>query len=419
MCGMKLCPFSKKQRLALGWWKGSRAGEFNGVIADGAVRSGKTVALSLGFVLWSMSTYDGQFFAVCGRSIGSVRRNVLSWLLPLLPSLGIRAEYRRSENRLEMRWGERLNTFYVFGAKDERAQDMIQGLTLAGVYFDEAALMPESFVTQATARCSVDGSKFWFSCNPLGPGHWFKTDWIDMAEEKKLLVLRFTMKDNLSLGKEVIERYEAMYSGVFYRRYILGQWCVAEGLVYPMFSEKNIAEKEIEGRVFLSCDYGTNNPFALGLLCMDGDRLHLAAEYYHDGRKNGQKTDSEYADEVERFVEEHGAEPEFIVVDPSASSFITELRRRKKKVIKAKNAVMDGIRAMSDAINSGLLTVSPSCEATIREFGEYAWDDSASDRGEDKPVKQHDHAMDMLRYALMTGRRSESASRNIKRRCES
>ncbi len=405
---LTLCPFSEKQRTALAWWKTKGYSAADGVIADGAVRSGKTVALSLGFVLWAVKSFDGQFFALCGRTIGSVRRNILGWLLPMLPSLGIKHVYHRAENRLELSCGGRMNTVYIFGAKDERAQDAIQGLTLAGVFFDEAAIMPESFIAQATARCSVKGSKFWFSCNPLGPRHWFKTEWIDKAEERNLIYLHFTMQDNLSLSEEVRQRYRTMYSGVFFRRYVLGEWCVAEGLVYPMFSsEKNVRTEPLsKAREFLSCDYGTNNPFALGLLQAEktdgGVLMHLKAEFYHDGRRKGQMTDSEYADEVECFVERNGSAPEALIVDPSAASFITEMRRRGWRVIKAKNAVLQGIHAVSEALSAGTLTVSPDCVSTIAEFGEYVWDESASERGEDKPVKQHDHAMDMLRYALMT-----------------
>lgn len=408
---LTLCPFSEKQKTALAWWKKSGYAHADGIIADGAVRSGKTVALSLGFILWAMKNFDGQFFAICGRTIGSVRRNILGWLLPMLPSLSVRAVYHRAENRLELAIGGKVNTVYIFGAKDERAQDAIQGLTLAGVFFDEAAIMPESFIAQATARCSVSGSKFWFSCNPLGPRHWFKTGWIDKAEERNLIYLHFTMEDNLSLDDEVRRRYSSMYSGVFRRRYVLGEWCVAEGLVYPMFSsERNIRAEPLEdARQFLSCDYGTNNPFALGLIQArktdNGCEMHLRAEFYHDGRKKGQMTDSEYADALERFVLENGAEPEALVVDPSAASFIAEMRRRGYRVIKAKNAVLPGIHAVSEALASGMLTVSPQCVNTINEFSEYVWDESASERGEDKPVKQHDHAMDMLRYALMTWQR--------------
>lgn len=415
---LTLKPFSPKQCTALAWWKKKEYSHLCGIIADGAVRSGKTLALSLGFVLWAMKSFDGQFFALCGRTIGSVRRNILSWLLPMLSGISIKHVYNRGENRLELSFCGKTNTFYIFGAKDERAQDGIQGLTLAGVFFDEAAIMPESFVAQATARCSVEGSKFWFSCNPLGPQHWFKTDWIDHAEERGLMYLHFTMEDNLSLSEEVRRRYSSMYSGVFRRRYVLGEWCMAEGLVYPMFSkERNIRKEPYAGAAeFLSCDYGTNNPFALGLIQAkrneSGFAMHLRAEFYHDGRKKGQLTDSEYADRLEQFITDNCASPEMIVIDPSAASFIAELRKRGYKVIKARNAVLPGIRAVSEALSAGSLTVDPTCVNTIKEFGEYVWDENASQHGEDRPIKQHDHAMDMLRYALMTWQRmgSERAS---------
>jgi hypothetical protein len=450
--------FSKKQKQALSWWKGKR--QYEGVIADGAVRSGKTVALSLGFILWAMANFSGGDFAVCGRTQGTVRRNVISPLRRMLPECGVSYSEKRSDNLLTVSAGGRSNRFYIFGAKDERAQDLIQGMTLSGVLFDEVALMPQSFVSQATARCSVAGSKFWFSCNPEGPHHWFKCEWIDKAASRGMLYLHFTMEDNLSLSDSVRQRYRNMYSGVFFRRYILGEWCVAKGLIYSMFSEERNVVSRIENvqRRFLSCDYGTNNPFALGLIevgvkageredgnCGDygngngsgngsgsengnvsgnknsngsgsnhgnsgnsstadseagGVCYHLAKEFYHDGRKHGQMTDGEYADALERFAEGTGAE--FVIIDPSASSFIAELRKRGLKVIKAKNSVMDGIRAVSELLLAGLLTVSPSCECTLREVSEYMWDSSAEGKGEDKPLKQNDHAMDMLRYAVFT-----------------
>lgn len=197
----KFQPFSRKQRKVLNWWyPDSPVKDMDGIIADGAIRSGKTVSMSLSFVMWAMATFDGQNFAMCGKTIGSFRRN------------------------------GRENNFYIFGGKDERSQDLIQGITLAGVFFDEVALTPESFVNQATGRYSVDGSKYWFNCNPDGPYHGFKKNWIDKCEEKKLLYLHFTMDDNLSLTESIKARYRSLYTGVFFKRYILGLWAMAGGL---------------------------------------------------------------------------------------------------------------------------------------------------------------------------------------------
>ena len=231
-------PFSRKQRKVLNWWcRSSPVRDYNGIIADGAIRSGKSVAMSLSFVIWAMSEFEACNFAMCGKTIGSFRRNVLFWLKLMLRSRGYSVSEQRTENLVVVRRGNLENYFYVFGGKDERSQDLIQGITLAGVFFDEVALMPESFVNQATGRCSVDGSKFWFNCNPGSPAHWFKTGWIDKRADKRLLYLHFTMDDNLSLSEAVKERYRGMYTGVFFKRYILGEWKSADGVIYRQFAD--------------------------------------------------------------------------------------------------------------------------------------------------------------------------------------
>ena len=257
--GFAFKPFSKKQKQVLTWWcKESPVKDKDGIIADGAIRSGKTLCMSLSYVLWAMSTFNMQNLGMAGKTIGSFRRNVLFWLKLMLKSRGYKVVDHRSDNMVEISKGDVVNFFYIFGGKDERSQDLIQGITLAGMFFDEVALMPESFVNQATGRCSVDGSKFWFNCNPDSPSHWFKENWIDKstgylgkkkveeirqkaAEEnkpdglKEIIYLHFTMDDNLSLSEKVKTRYRAMYSGVFYDRFIRGLWVIAEGLVYGMF----------------------------------------------------------------------------------------------------------------------------------------------------------------------------------------
>lgn len=241
----KFKPFSVKQKKVLTWWlPESPVNDKDGIIADGSIRSGKTVSMALSFVMWAMSSFEEQNFAMCGKTIGSFRRNVLTVLKLMLASRGYQLKDHRADNFVEISFKGKTNYFYIFGGKDERSQDLIQGITLAGVLFDEVALMPESFVNQATGRCSVDGSKYWFNCNPDGVYHWFKTGWIDKAEEKNILYLHFTMEDNLSLTEKIRQRYASLYSGVFYQRYILGLWVVAEGIIYDMFSEaKHIIDK--------------------------------------------------------------------------------------------------------------------------------------------------------------------------------
>ena len=429
----KFQPFSLKQKKVLTWWcDTSPVKDKDGIIADGAIRSGKTVCMSLSFIMWAMQRFKGQNFAMCGKTIGSFRRNVLFWLKLMLKSRGYRVVDHRSDNLVEISRGKVTNYFYIFGGKDERSQDLIQGITLAGVFFDEVALMPESFVNQATGRCSVDGSKYWFNCNPDGPYHWFKQEWIDKAtgflgkkrteeirrkakEEgkednlKEILYVHFTMDDNLSLSEEIKARYRSMYSGVFYKRYILGLWKMAEGIIYDMFDVDRHVKKVvdfarllIDGGRYVSIDYGTQNAMVFLLWNKGIDKKwYCTREYYYSGRDKGkQKADSQYADDLEKWLE--GTPVKAIIVDPSAASFITELNNRGYKTMKADNDVKDGIRLVSTLLNTDKIAFSQSCINTIKEFASYIWDPKAADRGEDKPIKQHDHAMDAVRYFCYT-----------------
>ena len=419
-------PFSRKQKQVLTWWcKDSPVHDKDGIIADGAIRSGKTVSMSLSFAMWAMSTFNGQNFAMCGKTIGSFRRNVLFWLKLMLKSRGYSVIDRRADNLIIIRKGDTENYFYIFGGKDERSQDLIQGITLAGVFFDEVALMPESFVNQATGRCSVEGSKFWFNCNPDGPYHWFKVNWIDKstgylgkerveqirkkaAEEgkdpglKEILYLHFTMDDNLSLSEEIKARYRSMYIGVFFKRYILGLWAAAEGVIYDMFDPekhvKNIKEFFqilVNGNRYVSCDYGTQNAtvFLLWNKGIDG-KWYCIREYYYSGRDKGkQKTDAEYADDLKKWLD--GTRIKAMIVDPSAASFIVELRKRGYKVIKANNDVLDGIRLVGMLLNLEMLIFSSSCTETIKEFASYIWDENAAEHGEDSMIT------DAMQYAIL------------------
>ena len=406
----KFQPFSLKQKKVLTWWcDASPVKDKDGIIADGAIRSGKTVCMSLSFIMWAMQRFKGQNFAMCGKTIGSFRRNVLFWLKLMLKSRGYRVVDHRSDNLVEISRGKVTNYFYIFGGKDERSQDLIQGITLAGVFFDEVALMPESFVNQATGRCSVDGSKYWFNCNPDGPYHWFKTNWIDEAKKKNLIVLHFTMEDNLSLSEKIKARYRSMYTGVFYKRYILGLWAMAEGIIYDMFDVDRHVKKVIDfarllidGGRYVSIDYGTQNAMVFLLWNKGIDKKwYCTREYYYSGRDKGkQKADSQYADDLEKWLE--GTLVKAIIVDPSAASFITELNNRGYKTMKADNDVEDGIRLVSTLLNTEKIAFSQSCINTIKEFASYIWDPKAGDRGEDKPIKQHDHAMDAVRYFCYT-----------------
>ena len=408
----KFKPFSRKQKQVLTWWMpDSPVREMEGIIADGAIRSGKTVSMSLSFVLWAMHGFTNQSFGMCGKTIGSFRRNVVFWLKIMLRTRGYKVTDHRADNILTVSKGGITNRFYIFGGKDERSQDLVQGVTLAGVFFDEVALMPESFVNQATGRCSVDGSKFWFNCNPAGPMHWFKVKWINKISERNLLYLHFTMDDNLSLSEKIKERYRNSYAGVFYLRYIEGLWAVAEGLIYTMFTEANIYNDDTrpKGLEYLSrrtiaLDYGTTNPCVFLDIYDDGTTIRVDREYRWDSRaeKAGPKTDSQYGDDMVEFM---GDNPEFmcdIVADPSATSYITELRNRGYVVEPADNEVLDGIREVATMFQTGRLMIHERCTGLITELRSYVWDEKAGERGEEKPVKQLDHGPDALRYYIKT-----------------
>lgn len=402
----KFRQFSKKQLQVLTWWANPVISQkYNAVIADGSIRSGKTMSMSLSFVLWAMSNFNECNFAICGKTVGSCRRNVITPLLSI-----IRQRYRikdkRSDNVIIIESDNIKNSFYIFGGKDESSQDLIQGITLAGVLLDEVALMPQSFVNQATGRCSVEGARFWFNCNPDTPYHWFYQNWIKKADEKNALHLHFTMDDNLTLSEETKKRYQSMYSGTFYERYILGLWVAAEGLIYPMFSKAlHVVKAEPRhcSKYYVSIDYGTLNPFSAGLWGKSGNIWYRIKEYYYDGRKQGyQKTDEEYYTELEQLTK--GLNVTGVIVDPSAASFITVIRRKGRyNVIPADNNVLDGIRYTADCLKNNKIKFNECCENTFAEFVSYVWDTKyAQKTGEDKPVKEHDHAMDDIRYFCYT-----------------
>ncbi len=353
--------------------------------------------MAIGFVLWSMSTFTGQSFAICGRTIEALRRNVIVHMPTWLEGV-FEVTEKRSENKLIITAGGRTNTYYLFGGRDESSYSLIQGITLAGVYFDEVALMPRSFVEQAMARCSVQGSKFWFNCNPESPGHWFYVEWISKAASRNILYVHFTMDDNLSLDAAIKRRYEAMFSGVFYDRYIRGLWTVAEGLIYTMFNKAfhvvPTTDRPYE-KYYLSCDYGTLNPTSAGLWGLSGDRWYRVREYYYDGRKQQyQRTDEEHYEAIEKMVD--GVKVAKFVVDPSAASFIEVIRRHDRFPVEhASNRVLDGIRDVATHLTAGDIFINDCCGDCIREFGLYRWDEKAS---EDRPLKTDDHAMDDVRY---------------------
>lgn len=390
----KFRPFSKKQRQVLNWWCGSSpVKDANGIIADGAIRSGKSVAMSLGFSLWAMTEFSACNFAMCGKTIGSFRRNVLFWLKMMLRSRGYSVTEYRTDNLVVVRRGSTENYFYIFGGKDERSQDLIQGITLAGLFCDEVALMPESFVQQATGRCSVTGSKFWFNCNPASPAHWFKREWIDKRGDKSLLYLHFTMDDNLSLSEGIKQRYREMYSGVFYERYIRGKWKAAEGVIYRNFAdnpERFILDEPPADIIFgsMGLDFGGNGSAHAAVLMgfTRGLRSIVVLDEYY---RKEVITPSELTDDVCGFITRCKAECNTadIYCDSAETTLISGIRtavgerRIPVQVHNArKGAVLDRIRFFSMMMSQGRFFIMRGCTHTIEALSEAVWDSKHKER---------------------------------------
>ena len=374
------------------------------MLADGAIRSGKNVSMILSFLSWSLSAFRGKDFIIAGVTGGALRRNVLAPMFGILEAYGIPCEWKRAEAKLLI--GS--NTYHLFGADKDNAQDKLQGMTAAGAYADEAALFPRSFVDQMIGRCSVTGSRIFMNCNPNGAYHYIKTDFIDHAGEIGLYRLHFTMDDNLTLSPEIRESYARQFQGVFYRQYILGEWVSAEGAVYPMWDDgaNTYTEEDPEMygdmRRFVAVDYGTVNPCVFLDVRDDGKTFWVTREYYWDsaGRRR-QKTDAEYADDLLAFLD--GDRNVQVIVDPSAASFKAELRNRGVRVLDARNEVREGIATTAVLIGNRQVRVERTrCPGLLKEVHDYVWDDKAALRGEEKPLKVRDHAMDALRYLCHT-----------------
>lgn len=434
---VKFDPFSSKQLAASVWWMDPRLfkaqnfrnevqthpqwlnrADKEAIICDGSVRAGKTFVMSVSYIRWSMTNFDGQQFGIAGKTIGSLRRNLIRPLVNVLESQHYQVKDSRSENMLTITHHGISNRYFLFGGKDESSQDLVQGLTAAGFFFDEVALMPQSFVNQATARVSVDGGKYWFNCNPSSPYHWFKLEWLDKLSEHKAIHIHFTMRDNPSLSEATIDRYERMYTGVFYQRYILGQWVLSDGVVYDNFNRQTMVTKpphpaHITNYV-VSCDYGALNPTVFLLWGFSNGIWYCLKEYYFNGRKNKnghQKSDDQYADDMTRFV---GRIKAPIILDPSAVHFAIKLQQRGYRVIPANNDVLDGIRLTQSLMSNGKIMFTPGLPNLFKELASYVWDDKAAQHGEDRVVKQHDHAMDAMRYFCMGVLAPKSGSSGMK-----
>lgn len=429
----KFIPFSRKQMKLLTWWQdNSPVKDKFMMIADGSIRSGKTVVCALSFILYVMSHFNQQNAALCGKTVMSVRRNVLNVLKQMLPALGYEIIDHRNENYFEVIKGDIVNYVYLFGGKDEASQDLVQGLTLCSLFLDEVALMPESFYNQTTARLSIEGAKIWTSSNPNSPYHWFYRNVLKHLNEKDGLYVHFTLDDNPSLSDKIKDRYKTMYQGVWKKRFIEGKWSIADGLIYDMFDNKKniIAPSDIPYDYAvdyrIGVDYGTGNATVFLLCIKTGEgKIYVCKEYYFAGRKEAQeqgdydiqKTDLEYSYDMKEFIADSYIKTNKsyreipIIVDPSASSFKLQLRKLHFKTKNAINDVIDGIRTVATYFSKGDLIISSECENLLREIHTYIWDEKAQMRGIDAPVKVNDHCVDALRYAVMNLRDKENIGR--------
>lgn len=393
-------PISDKQKKVLAF---SYTNNYQAIICDGSIRAGKSSIMTIAFVDWAMREFNNTSFAICGKTVRSAERNIV---MPYIALTYVKEKYSVKYNvsscRMTVSYGYKTNTFHLFGGNDNSSYMLIQGITLAGVLLDEVALMAQSFVEEAIGRClTYPNRRYWFNCNPDSPEHWFYKEWIMQTKKHKAMHLHFLMTDNPALTEETIRQAQKDFSGVFYDRKVLGKWVIAEGLIYPMFDRNVhvIGDDKLpkSGEYFVSIDYGIQNPFSAGLWCLSGNIAYRIREYYHDGREKGQRTDEEHADAVIDLTK--GLFVRYFVVDPSASSFIACMRRRRLSIALADNKVIPGISNVASALKQNRIYYHESCKDIIREKGLYSWDEKAR---EDRPIKESDHACDDERYFVRT-----------------
>lgn len=367
-------------------------------IWQGAVRSGKTICSIVRWLEFVKNGPEGDLLMV-GKTERTLYRNILG---PIREIVG-RKHFKYNRGMGELRIFGRI--IYIAGANDERSADKIRGLTLAGAYCDELTLWPSSMFKELLNRLSVAGAKLFGTTNPDGPFHWLKVEYLD-KEGLDLRSWHFTLEDNLNLPRDYVENLKKEHTGIWYDRMIKGLWVLAEGVIYDTFNLKDHGfdegPEEFDSHV-VGIDYGTQNAFAAILFGIKGESIYALSEYYYSGRDSQlQKTDAEYADALDEWL--GGITPKKVVIDPSAASFIAELKKRKVKgITPAVNDVVPGIRTVAGFLSSGRYKVHRSnCPNLVREKGVYSWDPKAAKRGEDKPLKQNDHTQDAERYALHT-----------------
>lgn len=383
--------FTEKQALLVRDLKLNKLKRIN--ILDGSVRSGKTWVSLVIWAVWVATMPVNKKYLMVGKTLTTLKRNCLE---PLVELVGRENFSFSISSKKAVLFGR---TIDLEGANDAQSENKIRGITLQGAYGDEITLFPEDFFTMLLSRLSEKDAKFFGSTNPDSPSHWLNVKYLERADELSLYRMTFVIDDNTFLDAEYIKNIKAEYTGVFYKRFILGLWVIAEGLVYQFSADKHVVNDiPAGGEYYLSIDYGTMNPFSCGLWCVTGDKAVRIKEYYYSGREtNVQRTDEQYADAVDEMCKNYSIRK--VIVDPSAASFIAELRNRGYTVQKAKNDVIDGIRVVSRFLEKGNIKIHASCKDAIKEFGLYSWNDKATT---DEVIKDNDHAMDEIRYFCNT-----------------
>lgn len=380
--------FSNKQ---LEYWKSANH-RWN--IKQGATRSGKTYLDYFIIPRRIMETTGAGLIVLLGNTSGTLKRNIIE---PMQSIWGSELVGKVSMDGTLNMFGKRV---HILGADKTTQVQKLQGAGIEYCYGDEVTTWNEEVFSMLKSRLDKPNSVFDGTCNPDSPNHWFKKF---LDSDADIFVQHYVIDDNPFNSKEFVENLKKEYSGtVYYDRFILGKWAAAEGLVYPMFSpERHIKAVSgyPDGEYYISVDYGTSNPTSMGLWCRQGDRAIRVREYYYDSRKSlKQLTDEEY---YQKLCELAGdLKIRYVIVDPSAASFIASIRKHEKfSVKKADNSVLDGIRFTATLLAADKLSFSPQCKDIIREFGAYCWDDSAAC---DAVIKQNDHAMDDMRYFCRT-----------------
>lgn len=387
-------------------------------IWTGAIRSGKTLSSLLRWLIYVAAAPTSGELVMIGRTRDSIARNAIAPLQdPALFGKAARyVHYTRGASTAKILD----RTVEVIGANDAKAEPKVRGLTCAGAYVDELTTLPEAFWTMLMGRMSVAGSKIFATTNPDSPAHWLKAKFLDRLHQlQHWRHWHFVMDDNPSLSDAYKAQQRANYTGLWFRRFILGEWVAAEGAIYSMWDPaRHVVPHALlpvmRRLLAVGVDYGTTNATAALMLGLAEDRrLYLVDEWRHDPKQTQQRlTDAQLSAHLRGWLDRPhvtmrpGLEQprvEWVAVDPSAASFKVQLHNDGVTgLVDADNDVAYGIRTVASGLAGGWLKVSDRCAGFIAEAPGYAWDPKATEKGEDKPIKVADHSLDGGRYALTT-----------------